>query len=48
MTEIDPSNLDAADIDADAQTPPEGWEPSTVDAVPDPADVLDKDQESDQ
>lgn len=46
MTEIDPSNLDAADIDADSQTPPEGWKPSTVDAVPNPADVLDKDEEA--
>lgn len=48
MTEIDPSNLDAADIDADSVAPPEGWSPETIDALPNPADVLDQDQEADQ
>ncbi len=47
MDDFDPSNIDAADIDADTQSPPEGWEPETVDAVPDPEDVLDLDEEPD-
>lgn len=48
MPDIDPSNLDAADIDADSQKPPAEWVPRTVDAVPDPADVVDEDKDADK
>lgn len=44
MTEIDPSNLDAADTDV--VNPPD-FVPDVVDADPDPADVRDNDEDAD-
>ena len=41
-----PSNIDAADIDADSTPPPANWKPDVVDADLDPADVTDRDEDA--
>jgi len=42
----DPSNIDAADIDADSTPPPADWSPDVIDADPDPSDVTDRDEDA--
>ena len=44
---VDPSNIDAADIDADSTPPPANWKPEVVDAGPALADVRDADRDAD-
>lgn len=43
MSEGQDGSLDLADIDVVA--PPAGWTPDVVDAIPDPSDVVDLDEE---
>lgn len=47
MSEVEghDGSLDLADIEVSA--PPADWSPEVVDALPDPADVVDLDEEAD-